>query len=135
MKRKDASELDMALKKPGLKSKHLSTENFNKLIPIGRTLGRYLDEMGEDEKKVFDAYDIGITQQGPVFPEGISKDERKAFNSKMDKIHEKDFTPTKPNGGDPLEFNFIPLEEFRKWTEEVDTGVALVLAEFLLKEA
>lgn len=118
MKRSDAIELYNALLTKGLLVKHLSTGSYASLIEFKRPLKRYIDEMGEDEKSL--AEEMGVEPVENRWPLN-----NKDFAEKFKVIQSKEFTPKV--------LNFIPADEFKKWTDEIDFGPASILADFLLK--
>lgn len=120
MKRIDAIALNVALSTKELKVKYLSTENYVKLLALKRPLNKYLNEMQESEADLCSSFDIPGEELGKKCAED------KSFREKIEAIQKKDF--------EPKELNFLTLEEFEKFTKEVDFGPASVLAEYLLKE-
>jgi len=123
MNRREVMELNTGLEKSGnLKAKHLSNPSFIALLWLRRSMGVYKKEMGENEMECAKAFGAEVTQAGIVPP----KDSEKEFWEKLTEIQKMEFNPK--------ELNFIPMEEFRKWTEDSDTGVSLTLAQFLMKD-
>lgn len=120
MKRDYAIQLNAALHTDGLKVKHLSADQYVKLLALKRPLAKYLNEMGEEEKDLFKSYNI-ITEQ-----DRINNLKDKSFIEKIEAIQEKMF--------EPKELNFIDGDTFKKFTDDIDFGAASVLAEYLLKD-
>lgn len=120
MKKDYAIQLNNALHAEGLKVKHLTGDQYVKLLALKRPLAKYANEMAEEEKELFKAYNI-VTNQD-LFEQ--LKD--KAFSEKRDAIYAKDF--------EPKELNFLDSDVFKKFTDDIDFGVASILAEYLLKE-
>lgn len=120
MKRIDAIALNVALSTKELKVKYLDTGNYVKLLALKRPLNKFLNDMQEEEAELCRGFD--------VLPEDLGKKcfEDKSFREKTLAIQAKEF--------EPKELNFLTLEEFEKFTKEVDFGPASVLAEYLLKE-
>lgn len=120
MKRSEAINLNVALSNQGLKVKNLSGANYFSLICLKKPLAKYLNEMAEDEQTL-------LKDHGVVTQEDLSeKLKDKSFSEKWEAIHAKDF--------EVKELNFIPLDEFKKFTDEVEFSVGAILAEYLLKE-
>jgi len=118
LKREQAMQLNGALSDKELKVKFLSGPQYASLIGLKRPLTKYLSEMGENEKALAEEMNITIGHNG-----FISDD--KNFLDKLKEIQKVEFTPK--------ELNFIPMEEFKKWTDEVDFNTGSILAEYLLK--
>lgn len=121
MKRTDAMSLNMALHNEGLKVKFLSSSSYVELIGFKRTLQKYISEMVQSEQELFKAYEITDVEQVADI-----KKADKSFLEKLKAIQAQDF--------EPKTMNFIPIDEFKKFTDEVDFGPASILAEYLLKE-
>lgn len=120
MKRADAISLNAALSTEGLKVKYLDTGNYVKLLALKRPLTKYINEMAEEERDLCKGFEIATED----FVKKYKSD--KSFREKADMIQGKEFQPK--------ELNFLNLEEFEKFTKEVDFGVGSILAEYLLKE-
>lgn len=123
MNRVDSISLNNALATQGLKVKHLSSTNYVSLINLKRSLATYLNNMGADEKILFNDFGLDESMTGEEFAEA-RKD--KAFSDKLDLIQKKEF--------EPRELKFIPIEEFKKFTDDVDFIVGSTLAEYLLSD-
>lgn len=123
MDRSTSFNLNYVLHKEGLKVKHLSATNYVSLIGLKRSLQKYLNEMGEEEKILFK--DHGLKEDATQEQvDDILKDIN--IKEKLKVIQSKNF--------EPKELNFIPIEEFKKFTDDVDFIVGSTLAEYLLKE-
>lgn len=118
MKRDKAIELNGALQDKELKVKFLTGPQYASLIELKRPLVRYLNEMGESEKELADEMKVVI---GPRGFETLDEN----FLGKLKEIQKPEFTPK--------ELNFISMEEFKSWTNEVDFNTGSILAEYLLK--
>jgi len=117
MKRDEAVNLNAALMAQGLKVKYLTSTSYADLLELKRPLQRYISEMSEDELSLAKDMDI------PLRENGFSTND-KSFIEKLRVIQGKEFAPNK--------LNFIPIEEFKKFTDELDFGVSSILAEYLL---
>lgn len=125
MNRREVIEIDTALgKSANLKAKHLSNTSFTALLWFKRNMESYKKDMSENELECAKAFGAEITQAGISPPKDEA--EAKAFWEKVNEVHKANFHPK--------ELNFIPLEEFRNWTEDSDTGVSLTLAQYLMQE-
>lgn len=122
LNRDQTVELQAALSAKDLKAKHISGENFMKLIGLSRSLKKQITALVEQETEIATA--LGATTFGGQLqfpdPESI-----KLYNEKTAPIH-KAFS---------FEFdgNFIPENELREYTKEQDTAVVAILFEYLLK--
>lgn len=122
MNLKNAQELNNALNSAGLKAKHISGENFNKLIlSLKPKLKRALVEMGEKEKQVAEAMDILVGEQIVT----TDQEQAREYFDKVKDFH-KDFSFEH-------ELNFIPENELKEYVKEQDTNVAAIICEYLLK--
>lgn len=119
MKRDYAIQLNNALHTEGLKVKHLTGEQYVKLLNLKRPLAKYANEMSEEEKELFKEYNI-VTNS-----DLLEQLKDKKFTEKRDAIYSKEF--------EPIELNFLDSDVFKKFTDDVDFGVASILAEYLLK--
>lgn len=124
MKKDKAITFHNALQNPGLKVKFLSATNYVSVLSIKRPLTTYMNEMSENEKDLFAAYNVPLTLTIDDLEEKKKSDA--SFKEKLDLLYSKEF--------EPKETNFIPIDEFKKFVDDVSLGVSEVLAEFLLKE-
>lgn len=120
MKRDYAIQLNNALHAEGLKVKHLTGDQYIKLLALKRPLAKYANEMSEEEQALYKTYDV-ITNV-----DILNQLKDKSFRDKRDAIFSKEF--------DPKELKFMDNEVFKKFTDEIDFGTASILAEYLLKE-
>lgn len=114
MTRQYAIALNICLSHKELKVKFLSGPAYASLIELKRPLVKYLSDMGEDEKMLMT--ELGITDFGS---------DDKGFKEKMSEIQKREFSPK--------ELNFIPSDEFKRFTDEADFNTGATLAEYLLK--
>lgn len=118
MKKIEALTLNTALNNEHLKVKNLTGAQYVSLIGIKRPLARYIDEMNDKERGLYK--DHGIINDADL----AEKLRDRAFKEKLEAIQADLF--------EPKEVNFIPLDEFKKFTDEVDFATGSVLAEYLL---
>jgi len=118
MNRAEALALNTALNQKELKVKNLTGAQYVSLIGLKRPLVKYLNEIGEEEQELFKSHDV-VTDA-----DLMSKATDKTFQDKLKLIQSPEFTPK--------EVNFIALDEFKKFTDEVDFASGSVLAEYLL---
>ena len=118
MTRIEAMQLSISLSDKGLKVKHLSATEYASLIELRRPIMKYLNEMSENEITLAKEMDISQDQDGNF----DSKD--KGFLDKLKLIQAKEFTPK--------ELNFIPMDTFKKFTDEVDFSTGAILSDWLL---
>jgi len=122
LNRTQASELNAALDQKGLKTKHVSGENYIKLLNTKKHLKNNLTTLAEGETeliKEFGGYQDG---NGFVFEDKVKK---KEFLEKMVEI-QKAFSIE-------LDLNFIPENELKEYCKEQDTAIEAILFEYLLK--
>lgn len=110
-----------ALAHGGLITKHLSPSQFTKMLFVKRRIQKYLDKMSADETEAAKAHGLELIP-GQQIPEGD-----KGFKGKLTEIHKRKFKMT--NG----DLNFIPVTEFKKWTDDCPVSISLVLAEYLME--
>lgn len=120
MKREQAMSLIMALNTEGLKVKYLSSDSYVSLLSLKRPLQKYINEMAEEEYELCKGYEIPYSEMTK------RSNSDKSFREKVDAVQSKEFTPK--------ELNFIPIDQFKKFTDEIDFGPASILAEYLLKD-
>lgn len=120
MTRPDAINLNYAFMNQALKVKFLTGPSYAILIEFKRSLSRYITEMAEKEKTLAEDYKEVKVVDGQF----DTKDE--SFLNKLKEIQKKEFT----HG----EMNFMSLDEFKKFTDEVDFNTGTVLSEFILKK-
>lgn len=121
MKRTEAMALNISLHTEGLKVKYLSSSAYVELIGLKRPLAKYIDNIVEEEQELCKAYDL--SNAGEI---AEKKKTDKSFAEKLEAIQAPEFQLKNRN--------FIPADEFKKFTDEIDFGTASILAEYLLKE-
>lgn len=117
MTRIETIQLNAGLQSKELKVKFLTAPQYAALIGLKRTMNAYLNEMYEDEQAL--AKDMDVKSVGNNFE---TQDE--AFFDKLKEIQKKPF--------DPKELNFIALDDFKNFTNDLDFESGAYLAEFLL---
>lgn len=130
LSREDAMDVTGALTEKELKSKNLSGAVFVKLLNLKRGLKKYLDDMSADEVALAEVYEVEPSNIGFIPRDPAAFKANKAdFKAKLKDIQSKRFVPA-----EPVELNFIPQDEFKKWIDEATSQSGLVLATFLMKE-
>lgn len=122
LNRDQAMELNAGLSQQGLKTKHVSGENFLKVVGAKTKLKNSLNELGEAEKLLGEEYDA-VNNNGNWFVE--DKDKRKEFMKNLREKQKAYYIE--------LDLNFIPENELKEYCKEQDTLVTAVLFEYLLK--
>lgn len=123
LNRTQAIELHSALSQKGLKAKHISGDNFIKLLKVKSTLKNSIAELVEAERELSFEYDATQTTEG-FFVE--DKEKRKEFTKNLNdkqKAYSVD-----------VETNFIPIMELKEYTKDQDTEFEAVLFEYLLSK-
>lgn len=121
--RNQAQELHISLSQKGLKTKHVSGENYIKLLNIKTALKNSINTLSEAEQELAIEFDATQTPQGFFIDD---KDKQKEFVKNL-REKQKAFSIE-------LELNFIPENELKEYCKEQDTGVEAVLFEYLLKK-
>lgn len=123
LKRDQAVELNNALSQKGLKTKHVSGDNFIKLLNIKTALKNSINALAEAEQVL--AEEFGATQNEYGF-----------FIEDKDKQREfaKNLRDKQKSYSIEIELNFIPESELKEYCKEQDTAVEAVLFEYLLKK-
>jgi hypothetical protein len=114
--RKPALSLNQALANKDLKIKHITGENYQKILFLKRKLRNSIDALVEDEVQL--AKDIGYDPS--------NTETHKDFTDKLSVIQ----SAFKVEIYDP----FLTIEEFKHFVEALDIESASLVAEFLLKE-
>jgi len=123
LNRQKAIELNSSLNEKGLKCKHVSGENYLKLMSQKALLKNSLNALGELEQDLAVEFDAVQTENGFFIED---KDKRKEFATNLrDKQNAYSVE---------LDLNFIPENELREYCKEQDTSVSAVLFEYLLKK-
>jgi D-ribose pyranose/furanose isomerase RbsD len=104
-----------------LKAKHVSGDNYLKILKLKKELSKLVSEHGEQEKSVIE--DLGLPHDETKW----NFDERSTALEKLKPIHES-------LEYELVERNFLSIEEFKEWTKEQDTAIVAILAEHLLKD-
>lgn len=116
-----AGEINTALSTAGLKAKHISGDNFMKVINLKSKLKKALNDCGDQERAV--AAELGfLIGDQVVFS---NNDEARDYHERVGPIR-KAFTFE-------YEMNFIPEGEIREYVKEQDTNIASIICEYLLK--
>lgn len=119
-----AFEFNTALSQQNLKAKHVSGENYLKIMSVKTLLKNKLTEVGEAEKSL--ALEFDATQVTEVGFQIDDKDQRKEFFTKLAELH-KAFSIE-------LDLNFMPEKELKEFCKEQDTAFAAILFEYLLEK-
>lgn len=115
-----------ALSQKGLKAKHVSGENYVKVLNLKTALRNALKVIEEGYTEL--AEEFGMTQVGPgqyTHPKQ-DKDAQLSFSKKVNDMGKKWRSPA-------IELNFIPEEELKEFCKEQDVDVSAILFEYLLK--
>lgn len=126
LNRKQVLELNDALSSKGLKTKHVSGENYIKVLNLKIKLKNCILPIAQAEKDL--AEEMGLIFDGQFFSAPPDKKEIiNEFQKKITEIH-KAFSVD-------VEFlNFIPIGEMKLYCNEQDTSVEATLFEYLLLE-
>lgn len=120
--REQAVELNNALSQKGLKTKHVSGENFIKLLNVKTKLKNSLNELGEAEQHLAEEFGAIQTQAGFFIED---KDKQKEFSKNL-RDKQKAYSIE-------LELNFVPENELKEYCKDQDTAIEAVIFEYLLK--
>ena len=123
LNRDQSLELNFSLSQKGLKAKHVSGENYVKLLNIKTKLKNELNTLADGEKDLCEEFGGYQSDSGFVIED---KDKRKEFLKKVSEV-QKAFSIE-------LELNFVPENELKDYCKEQDTAIEAVLFEYLLKQ-
>jgi hypothetical protein len=123
MKREQALELNGALNSKDLKVKHVSGENYLKILKLKTKLKNELELLGTSEVELAKEFNADITPTGIQFK---TPEDGKEFLAKRKEIFDK--------WDIEVELNFLPQAELLEYVKEQDTAVAAVLYEYLRKQ-
>jgi len=112
--------------------KHLSGENYLKVMGVKKILRNALEDASEKEKALFEDYDgVNNGSSWNIVPKSDSeedvkksREEAKDLGKKLEQI-QKELSVEIPDA-------FINEKEFLEWTKECSNEPASILAEFLL---
>lgn len=122
LNRTQAIELHSALSQKGLKAKHISGDNFIKLLNIKTRLKNSLQSLSEAEAELAEEFGAIQNELG-FFVE--DKDKNKEFVKNL-RDKQKHYSVE-------IDLNFIAEQELKEYSKEQDTAVEAVLFEYLLK--
>lgn len=117
--------LNSALGTTGLKTKHISGENWIKLLNNKRQLKNSIDALVNDEKEAAKECGFNLDDRGALIPINGESDVSK-WRERLETLH-KNFSVE-------VDVNFIPQNEFREYTKEMDTNVEAILFEYLMEQ-
>ena len=122
MKREQAVELNTALNSKDLKVKHVSGDNYLKILKLKTKLKNELELLGTSEVELAKEFNADITPTGIQFK---TPEDGKEFLAKRKEIFDE--------WDIEVELNFLPQAELLEYVKEQDTAVAAVLYEYLIK--
>jgi hypothetical protein len=123
VKRDQAVELNYALSQKGLKTKHISGDNFIRLLNIKTILKNSINALSESEQELAEEFGAIQNEYGFFIED---KDKQKEFSKNL-RDKQKAYSIE-------LELNFVPESELKEYCKEQDTSVEAVLFEYLLKK-
>lgn len=122
LNRTKAVELHSALSQKGLKTRHISGENYIKLLNIKTKLKNELNILAEAEQELALEFDAIQDVNGFYIEDS---DKRKEFEKNL-REKQKAFSID-------LDLNFVSENELKDYCKEQDTAIEAVLFEYLLK--
>lgn len=132
LNRTQSIELHNALSQKGLKAKHISGENFIKLINLKSLLKNKLSELQEAEEALAEEEGATQTQFGYLIDPKVTEQGLVSGNPEKNAEFVKSMREKQKAFKVECELHFVPQKELEEYCKEQDTEITATLFEYLL---